>query len=127
MEEAKQTKPPPIYIAGVSNIKPLTDLLDEFIATEYVIKTINEEQIRVQIMNPQMYAIIVKELIARKPEFHTYKSKQDRSFRVVLRNMHSSTNLEDLKQAINTLGHEVTNIWNIRQRGTKKPLPLFYI
>jgi len=35
--------------------------------------------------------------------------------------------MEDIKQAINDLGHEVTNIWNVKHQTTKKPLPLFFI
>lgn len=41
--------------------------------------------------------------------------------------MHPSTNLNDIKQAINNIGHEVKNIWNIKQYVTKKSLPLFAI
>ncbi|EFN89295.1 Nucleic-acid-binding protein from transposon X-element, partial [Harpegnathos saltator] len=85
------------------------------------------EQIKVQAKDPQIYRTITKELVARNTEFHTYKPKQDRSFRVVLKNMHSSTDMEELKQAINNHGHEVTNIWNVKQRVTKKPLPLFFV
>lgn len=41
--------------------------------------------------------------------------------------MHYSTNLDDNKSAIKDLEHSVTNIWNIKQRITKKPLPIFII
>lgn len=85
-----------------------------------------EEQVKVQTKNTEVYTNIIKELITRKPEFHIYKPKQKRSFRVVLKNMHSSTNMEDIKQAINDLGHEVTNIY-AKYYVTKKPLPLFFI
>lgn len=35
--------------------------------------------------------------------------------------------MDDLKDSINAHGHIVTNIWNVKQRGTKKPLPMFYV
>jgi len=41
--------------------------------------------------------------------------------------MHASTDLDELKRAIEELGHTVTNIWNLKQRLTKKPLPIFFI
>jgi len=49
-------------------------------------------------------------------EFHTYKLKQKRSFRVVLKNIHPSTDPEEIKLAIETIRHEVTNVWNINRR-----------
>lgn len=38
-------------------------------------------------------------------EFHTYKLKQDRSFRVILKNIHPSANIEEIKAEIEELGH----------------------
>lgn len=39
--------------------------------------------------------------------------------------MHPSLN--EIKEALFDLGHNVTNMWNIKQRGTKKPLPIFVV
>jgi hypothetical protein len=59
-------------------------------------------------------------------EFHTYKLKE-RSYRVVLKNMHYCINPEEIKPEIEKLGHTVTNIWNIKQYRTKLPLSIFFI
>ena len=59
--------------------------------------------------------------------YHTYQLKQDRPFRVVLRNIHHSANLDELKFELLKLGHEVTNISNIRHRIWKDLLSLFFI
>ena len=59
--------------------------------------------------------------------FHTYQLKQERPFRVVLRNIHHSVDLDELKFELLKLGHEVTNISNIRHRITKNPPSLFFI
>jgi len=48
-------------------------------------------------------------------EFHTYKPKQERSFRVVLKNIHPSTDLNDTKKSLTDKGHVVTNIWNVKE------------
>lgn len=53
--------------------------------------------------------------------------KQERSFRVVLKNMHYSSDLDSIKEELTKGGHIVTNIWNIKQRGTKKALSMFYV
>jgi hypothetical protein len=46
---------------------------------------------------------------------------------VILRNIHHSANLDELKYELQNLGHEVTNISNIRHRITKNPLSLFFV
>ena len=45
----------------------------------------------------------------------------------MLRNMHHSTDTEDIKQELADLGHDVVNIQNVLQSRTKTPLPLFSI
>lgn len=63
----------------------------------------------------------------KNTEFHTYKPRQERSFRVVIRNLHPSTEIQEIKTAIMEKGHDVTNIWNVKQRNTNRPLPLHFI
>lgn len=41
--------------------------------------------------------------------------------------MHPTIDLNELKSEMEALGHTVTNICNIRQTGTKTPMPLFYV
>jgi len=62
---------------------------------------------------------IVKELESKNTKFHTYKPKQERSFRIVLKHIHATANLDDMKQEIEDLGHKVTSIWNIKKQSTK--------
>jgi hypothetical protein len=131
MEEAdKQStepKPPPIFISGVTNIKPLIDLLNTIAKDKYLVKTLYNNQVRVQPTESSVYTTIVKALIDKNAEFHTYKPRQDRSFRVVLKNIHPSTGLNDVKQDLKDKGHEVMNVWNVKQRVTKKPLPIHFV
>ena len=55
------------------------------------------------------------------------KPKQERYFQVFLRNIHPSVDLSDLNSELKNLGHEVCNVWNIKHRITKNPLPLFMV
>lgn len=48
--------------------------------------------------------------------------KKDRAFRVVLRHLHHTTDLEELRKELKIKGLEVRNIYNIRHRVFKKPL-----
>jgi hypothetical protein len=58
---------------------------------------------------------------------NTYKPKQERNYRVVLKHMHYSIDPADIKVEIEKLGHTVTNIWNIKQFHTKLPLSMFFV
>ena len=131
MEEAEkqssEPKPPPIFISGVTNMKPLSELLNTIAKDKYLVKTLHNDQVRVQPTESSVYTIIIKALMDNNTEFHTYKPRQDRSFRVVLKNIHPSTDLNDIKKELNVKGHEVTNIWNVKQRAIKKPLPIHFI
>jgi len=123
----KPPKPPPIYVGNVSNIQPLTNLLKNTVRDEYEIKVLRENEVKIQPKSTQAYTIIVKELQKRDTEFHTYRLKHERSFRVVLKNIHPSTDIEELKLSIEELGHQVTNIWNVKDRKTKWPIPLHFV
>jgi len=62
---------------------------------------------------------IVKELHTRNIEFHTYKLKQVRSFKVFLKHMPLQEKIEAIKSDIQELGHKVTSTWNIKKLDTK--------
>jgi len=52
------------------------------------------EQIRIQ---RSSIAYVHYERV-KKQEFHTYKPKQERSFKVVLKHIHATVNLDDIKK-----------------------------
>jgi hypothetical protein len=120
-------KLPPIFISGVTNIKPLIELLNALGPNKYLVKTLPHDQVKVQPTESPVYTAIIEALMDRNTEFHTYKPKQDRSFRVVLKNLHPSTDVNDIKQALKEEGHEATNIWNVKQHNTNKPLPIHFV
>ena len=93
---------------------------------EYKLK-ISNNSVKVLPANPDAYRKLTKLLKTLNANFHTYQLKQERPFRLVLRNIHHSVDLDDLKFELQKLGHEVTNISNIRHRVTKNPLSLFFI
>ena len=123
----KVQKPPPIFVDHVSNIQPLIDMLNEKVNNEYVLRVIKPNQIKIQPSKPDIYSIIVKELTAKNTEFFTYKAKNERSFRTILRNMHHSVDVEEVKAELLSLGHKVTNIYNMKHRESKLPLPMFVV
>ena len=93
---------------------------------EYKLK-ISNNSIKILPANPDAYRKLTKLLKNLNANFHTYQLKQERPFRVVLRNIHHSVDLDELKFELQNLGHEVTNISNIKHRISKNPLSLFFI
>jgi hypothetical protein len=74
-----------------------------------------------------VYTTTVKALMEKNTEFHTYKPQQERNFTVVLKNIHPSIDLNDIKQSLKDKGHVVTNISNVKQKLINKPLPMHFI
>jgi hypothetical protein len=93
---------------------------------DYQLQTKNN-QVKILQTNPNSCTKLTKLLKTLNAKFHTYKLKQERPFQVVLRNIHHSANLDELKYELQNLGPEVTNISNIRHRITKIPLSLFCV
>lgn len=120
-------KPPPIFVEKVANIQPLISMLKQTVPNQFEIKTLRNEQVKIMPKDHETYKKIIGELEKKNTEFFTYKPKSERGFKVILRNMHSTANIDDLKNELSQLGHEVKNIWNIRSRYTKVPLPLFEV
>jgi len=82
-------------------------ILKQIAADEYEIKIMNE-QIKIPSKSFIAYINIMKELKSKNTEFYIYKSKQERSFRVVLKHIHDTANLDDIKKEIEDLDHIVT-------------------
>lgn len=126
--QAREFRPPPVFIPNVNNIKSMVQTIETMIdKAEYKYKCINQDCIKISPSSPDSYRKLVSGLTKLNLRFHTYQLKQERAYRVVLRNMHFSTPLEDLKNAVEENGHKVRNIVNARNNYTKKPLSLFFI
>lgn len=120
-------RPPPIFIDDVENIQPLKLMLDQIAGDQYLMKILYDKKVKVMAKTSDKYTLIIKGLKDKKTKFYTYQPKQERTFRVVLRGLHHSTELTELKDEIEKEDHEIVNIWNIKQRTTKIPLPLFFV
>jgi len=53
---------------------------------------------------------------------HTYQIKAELAYRIVIRHLHHSVPLEDIKEELHEECHTVRNIMNIKHKQTKDPL-----
>jgi hypothetical protein len=109
--QTTEPKPSPIFISGVTNIKPLIELHNPIAQDKYLVNTLYNDQVRLQPTESSVYTMVVKTLMENNTEFYTYKPRQDRSFRAILKNIHFSADLNDIKQGLNDKGQDVTNSW----------------
>uniref|UniRef100_A0A1B0CRN6 Putative nucleic-acid-binding protein from transposon x-element n=1 Tax=Lutzomyia longipalpis TaxID=7200 RepID=A0A1B0CRN6_LUTLO len=123
----REPRPPPIFIYNVVVIQPLTALLNAIAPNGYTVKILSNDQVKLQMQTIEAYRMAIKELQDRNTELHTYQIKKERTFRVVLKNLHHSVDHEELKKELLEQGHTVINLFNVRHRVTKKPLPMFYV
>lgn len=123
----KQIKFSPVFVAGVGDINPLYRLLDKIAINNYILRILNQMGDKIQAKTIEAYDSIVVALRNKNTEFHLYGKKIDKPFKVVLRNLHNSSDLNLLKTQIEDYGHSVINIYNIRHRVNKTPLFMFYV
>jgi len=123
----KSPKSPPIFVAGVNNIKSLKELLVTVFGEDFELKALNGNQVKFQPKFADKYRTIIKALIEKHTEFHTYQPKEERCFRTLLRGMHYSTDVEGIKSAIQHHGNTVINVYNIKQQRINMPLSLFFV
>jgi len=64
----------------------------------------------------------MKELKIGNTKVHTYKLKQERSSKIILKHMPPQKKIVAIKRDMEELEHKITNIWNIKKNGTKMPL-----
>ncbi|KAL1139238.1 hypothetical protein AAG570_006224 [Ranatra chinensis] len=76
---------------------------------------------------PEGYRKIVNYLKDKNAQFYTHQLHKDKCFRAVIRDLRSSTPLDEIKTEIESLGFRVKNTTNIVHRVTKLPLSLFYL
>jgi hypothetical protein len=83
--------------------------------------------IKLNCTTPDTYRNLIKHFKENGIYYHTYQLKEERAYRVVLKYLHHSTDVEDIRQELLDLGHTVRNIINVHHRITKEPLNLFFV
>lgn len=121
-------KPPPIYIPNVENINSMIKNITNVISlNDFNYKSLREGQVRLMIKSVDSYRKIIKYLETLKVSFHTYQLKQEKAFRFVIKGLHHSTPVEDIKARLLILGHQVRSVINAKSRVTKEPLSMFFV
>jgi hypothetical protein len=99
-------------------------LLDKIVLQQYKIKALAQNQVRIQPKTPDAYRAIIKALTEKNTSFYTFKSKEERSYKVVLKNMHFSITYNLKSNDEDTLLQTSTTSNTVSPR---PPLTMFFV
>eukprot|EP00102_Acyrthosiphon_pisum_P002928 XP_001944868.2 PREDICTED: sodium channel protein 60E-like [Acyrthosiphon pisum] len=66
------------------------------------------DRLKIQTSNPESYRALIQFLKEQGAEYHTYQLKQDKPIRVVIRNLHPTTEVDTIKEELEEYGHTKT-------------------
>ena len=122
----REPKPPPIFINNLTNINSLINHLKTLCKAAFKHITV-DGKLKVTLETIDDYRKTVAYLQTTEAQFHTFQMKTDRNFRVVIRGLHPTCDVEALKNEIAELGYKPVQMIPIHHPITKIALPLFFL
>lgn len=123
-----ERKPPAVTVYGVTNYSQMLNDIKQIVSLSSVsCKSLSDNRVQIKANDSDSYRSLVKFFRDEGIEHHTYQIKSERSFRVVIRHLHHSIDINMIKSANEDLGHKVRNISNVKHRLSKLPLSLFFV
>ncbi|KAF0721928.1 Uncharacterized protein FWK35_00038499 [Aphis craccivora] len=119
--------PPSIFIEAQLNYNELCLKLTELTnASSFNCKS-TTKGVKIQTFSSDSYRSVIKYLKEESASFHTFQSKENKPYRIVIRNLHPTTDLNYISKELSKLGFQVKNITNVLYKSTKTPLTLFFV
>lgn len=120
--------PPPIFITSPVNYQNFCNQIKTLIGDEEFLCKTTTKNLKLTLKSSQSFRQVIKLLNDNSVEYFTYQAKEEKSYRVVLKNLHHTTPTELITKDLNELGFSVRNITNIKNKNQPNtPLPLFFI
>ena len=96
-------------------IKSISEVAED---EQYYTKSMANNVINLTCMTPDTYPAFIKHFKENGIYYHTYQLKEERAYGVVLKYLHHTTEVEDIRQELLALGHVARNIVNVHHRLT---------
>ncbi|KAL4149790.1 hypothetical protein QTP88_003654 [Uroleucon formosanum] len=119
--------PPPIIVNGINDFVRLRSELIKLIGSENFLFKSSTNNLKIITKNSDSYRSVVKFLNDQGAEYHTYQQRENKAFRIVIRNIHPSTPTNEVGIAIQEIGFTVRQVVNVRHKITKLALPIFFV
>ncbi|CAH2106908.1 unnamed protein product [Euphydryas editha] len=128
-KEKKPSKPPPIILYGVEDVNKLTEFLETTVErSTFNYKIININQIRIITKDVNIYKNLISRIREKGLIGHTFNIKEERSHRLVIKNLHHTTPHNDIIDAFRETGNTaIGEIINARFGPEKKPTSTFFV
>lgn len=95
--------------------------------TEFNYKGLIDGQVKLNVKTVDSYRKITKYFDTNNLSYDTYQWKSERAYRFVIKGLHHSSKIEDIKADLLLKGHQARYITNVKSKFTKNPLPMFYV
>lgn len=126
-QETRISPPPPIIVRGVTDFLSVRSNLTDLVGQDNFTFKSTINSLKILPSNPSVYRAIIHYLNDNKAEFHTYQLREEKTFRVVVRNLHPTTSTAEIKAALHEIGFNVRNVVNVLHKTSKIALPLFFV
>ncbi|KRF82407.1 uncharacterized protein Dvir_GJ26018 [Drosophila virilis] len=109
----KISKPRPITVPGVSDIVAMERTIDQAVGADaYEFKVSPSGYLRIYAKDADTHRAIVRKLTEVRVQFTHFCLKEDRPYRVMVKNLAASTPRSQIEAAFTSHGHIVTNLYN---------------
>ena len=99
IQPPKLHKPPPIFLHGVINYDKIIRSINEVAETEqFFTKRMANNFIKITCLTPETSRTLIKHFKETDVYYHTYQIKEERAYRVVLKYLNHTTEIEDIRQ-----------------------------
>lgn len=119
--------PPPIFIHNITNMNALILELKRQNVGPYKHITISSNKVKFNFETIDGYRLAVKYLTATNAEFYTFQMKTEKRFRVVVRGLHPSCDVEMMMEEIKEIGFNPVQMTPVYHPITKVPCPMFFL
>ncbi|VVC40844.1 Pre-C2HC domain,Zinc finger, CCHC-type [Cinara cedri] len=126
-DEVFKPPPLPIFVRGVENYLDLCTALIELIDVDNFFCKAFANCLKIQTSNLESYRALIHFLKDQEAEFNTYRLKQGKPLRIVIRNLHPTTKVDTIKEELEVRLFEIRRVTNVLHKVTKIPLPLFFV
>lgn len=123
----KNNLPPPIFVKGTKKYSDLREAISDQIGPDSFICKSTTAHIKIQANTSDNYRTLIHFLQDQGAEYHTFQPQTDKSIRVVIKNIHYTTEPTEILEALEEIGFTVRQVVNIKHQQTKMPLPIFFV
>lgn len=81
--------------------------LNEYSPNMHTVRTVGETQLKIQLNDASIFNKILKLLKEKDTELYSFQNKSECTFQIVLRNLHFTTDIQDINDDIEGPGYKI--------------------